>query len=149
MLDPTAMPVLLRTLDFLFEEGAKILQERRERRNIKKEPKEETTSEVASDKRGEAKAIQSKEKALTTQITQTSWSTSEAEITHLLSLLDVYTKNYYLAKEQYAKFGSALVPQIVMHNLEEAESGIEATMKKLKSVLGNAYGAAIIVPEID
>lgn len=150
MLDPTAIPILLRTLDFLFEEGSKILQERRERRNVKKEtgkPKEETVS--TPDKRDELKVIWSKEIALTEQITPATWSTSEDEMNHLLSLLDVYTKNYYLAKEQYAKFGSALVPQVIMHNLEEAENGIAATMKKLKSVLGTVYGATIVVPEID
>ena len=152
MLDPTALPILLRTLDFLFEEGGKILQERRERRNAKKEtakPKEETAPEVTSDNKDEPKIIRSKEKALTVQITQTAWSASESEINHLLSLLDVHTKNYRLAKEQYAIFGRALVPQVVRHNLEEAENGIEVTMKKLKSVLGTVYGTTIVVPEIE
>ena len=35
MIDPTGLPILLKTLDFLFGEAQKILQERRERRAAK------------------------------------------------------------------------------------------------------------------
>ena len=32
MIDPTQLPILLKAIDFVFEEGRKILEERRERR---------------------------------------------------------------------------------------------------------------------
>jgi hypothetical protein len=34
MIDPTQLPILLKAVDFVFEEGRKILQERRERRKM-------------------------------------------------------------------------------------------------------------------
>ncbi|MFH1184422.1 MAG: hypothetical protein V1755_05200 [Chloroflexota bacterium] len=112
MLDPTTVPILLKTLDFLFGEGSKILQERRERRKASQEgSKLKTTDTVATGKLDLAEAIQSKEAALSQRVTPTAWATSEAKAKHLLNLLDTHTRNYYLAKEQYAKYGSALVLQ--------------------------------------
>ena len=32
MIDPTQLPILLKAIDFVFDEGRKILEERRERR---------------------------------------------------------------------------------------------------------------------
>ena len=34
MIDPTQLPILLKAIDFIFEEGRKILEERRERRKL-------------------------------------------------------------------------------------------------------------------
>lgn len=42
MIDPTTIPILLKTLDFLFGEGSKILEERRERRKSQQEEKPKT-----------------------------------------------------------------------------------------------------------
>ena len=148
MLDPVAVPILLKTLDFLFEEGRKILQERRERRNARK-PSNIDSNKPATTENNNALAIQSKDKAIRTRIEESAWLASEDEIIHLLSLLDVYTKNYYLAKEQYAKYGGALVPQVIIHNLTEAEDGIELTMKKVKLALSKVYGGTFKIPEID
>jgi CRISPR/Cas system Type II protein with McrA/HNH and RuvC-like nuclease domain len=140
------LPILLKTLDFLFGEGSKILQERRERRNTpsvtEKVPKIEESKSVEDH-------ILSKEKALSIHLKQSAWLESENEIKHLLSLLEIYSKNYYLAKEQYATFGRALVPQVVVYNLAEAEDGVETTIKKLKTVLGKVYGQELSIPGID
>ena len=34
MIDPTQLPILMKAIDFVFEEGRKILEERRERRKM-------------------------------------------------------------------------------------------------------------------
>ncbi len=47
MIDPITAPILLKTLDWLFGEGSKILQERRERREAKREDGKEI-SETAT-----------------------------------------------------------------------------------------------------
>jgi hypothetical protein len=66
-----------------------------------------------------------------------------------LSLLETYTRNYYLAKEQYAKHGSALVPPIIVHNLAEAEDGVATTIQELESVLTTMYGKKVVASEIE
>ena len=54
-----------------------------------------------------------------------------------------------LLREQYAKWGSALVPPIIVNNLEEAENAIADTMSKLQATLNAVYGKTIIIPELE
>jgi hypothetical protein len=44
-----------------------------------------------------------------------------------------------LAKEQYAKWGSALVPPIIVSNMNEAENSMLETIKQLETVLSKVY----------
>jgi hypothetical protein len=61
------------------------------------------------------------------------------EIQHLVKLLETYSRNYHLVSEQYAKWGSALVPAIIMHNMTEAENSMIETITKLENVLSKVY----------
>lgn len=153
MLETIAIPVLLKAVDFIFGEGSKILEERRERRNA---PQQETVKEqpvttipppqsieLSSD------IIRSKAVALSQPIAEAAWLDSEANIKHLLVLLEIHTKNYHLAKEQYAKWGSALVPPIIIHNLTEAENEIAATTRKLQTTLSKVYNKNVAAFEVE
>jgi hypothetical protein len=66
-----------------------------------------------------------------------------------LALLEIYTKNYHLAEEQYAKWGSTLVPPIIIHNLTEAENEIAATTKELQATLSRVYGKNVAASEVE
>jgi hypothetical protein len=61
------------------------------------------------------------------------------EVQHLVKLLETYSRNYHLASEQYAKWGSALVPPIIVHNMNEAENAVAETLKRLEAVLSKVY----------
>ena len=151
MLEPVAIPILMQAVDFLFEETRKILQERRERRQA--QLKETTTVPDPGNEGQEAPpppdVIQTKEELLKQEISEAVWSTYEAEIRHQVSLMEIYTRNYHLAKEQYAKWGSALVPPVILHNLEEAEDAVAKTTRKLQALLVNLYGKPIFVPKLE
>jgi hypothetical protein len=54
-------------------------------------------------------------------------------------LLETYSRNYHLASEQYAKWGSALVPPIIVNNMTEAENSMLATIQRLETVLSKVY----------
>ena len=54
-------------------------------------------------------------------------------------MLETYSRNYHLASEQFAKWGSALVPPIIVHNMTEAEKSMVETLKKLEDVLSKVY----------
>src|SRR5512141_1853309 len=130
MIDPTQLPILLKAIDFLFDEGHKILEERRERRK-KEEARpgvQAVTSEEVALQKPEA-AAESKQDLLESKVDEILWQNHEQEIQHLVRLLETYSSNYYLAREQYAKWGDALVPPIIVNNLREAENSMVETIR--------------------
>ena len=140
MIDPVQLPILLKAIDFVFEEGRKILQERRERRKAQENP---PPAEMEAPQEVTAVEVQEKEELkqdlLASKIDEILWQNHEAEVQHLVRLLETYTRNYQLAKEQYAKWGSALVPPIIVHNMDEAENSVLETIKQLETVLSKVY----------
>ena len=141
MIDPTQLPILLKAIDFVFEEGRKILEERRERRKINADPETSKDQEPATEitpleleKEGEFK-----QDLLTSKIDEILWQNHEEEVKHLVRLLETFSRNYYLASEQYAKWGSALVPPIIVHNMNDAENSMLETIKQLESILSKVY----------
>src|SRR5574339_916068 len=100
MIDPTQLPILLKAIDFIFDEGRKILEERRERRRRE----ENSTSPQASEPAEEVTAIDAQEQAvlkqdlLAARIDEIRWRNHEAEVQHLVRLLETYSRNYQLAR---------------------------------------------------
>ena len=145
MIDPIQVPILLKAIDFVFEEGRKILEERRERRKMNDASKtevEELPKEIIA-----LPVIQGQEvkrDLLASKIDDLSWLNHEEEVQHLVRLLEIHSRNYHLAKEQYAKWGSALVPPIIMHNMTEAENSMLETIGRLQAVLSKVYKKDII-----
>jgi hypothetical protein len=141
MIDPTQLPILLKAIDFIFEEGRKILEERRERRklSVPAAESENPAPEPAPAPAEIEKRQEIKQDLLTSKIDEIQWHHHELEVQHLVKLLETYSRNYHLASEQYARWGSALVPPIIVHNLNEAENSIADTLKKLEAVLSRVY----------
>jgi hypothetical protein len=144
MIDPIQIPILLKAIDFVFEEGHKILAERRERREQQKtDPPAENSEQPEPAKEVPLPAGQEtqelKQDLITTKIDEILWQNHELEVQHLVRLLETYSRNYHMASEQYAKWGSALVPPIIVHNRNEAENSVAETLKKLEAVLSKVY----------
>jgi len=141
MIDPTQLPILLKAIDFVFDEGRKILDERRERRKSQESAQNvgepEPQAEPAPPE--PEKVTEIKQDLLTSQIDEVLWQNHEMEVQHLVRLLETYTRNYHLTKEQYARWGSALVPPIIVSNLKEAEDSVIETIKKLETTLSKVY----------
>ena len=141
MIDPIQLPILLKAIDFVFEEGRKILEERRERRKADSTPEksenQESVKEITPleiEKQGDFK-----QDLLTSKIDEILWQNHEEEVKHLVRLLETYSRNYHLAREQYAKWGSALVPPIIVHNMTDAENSMLETIKQLEIILSKVY----------
>ncbi|HEU0292445.1 MAG TPA: hypothetical protein VFR47_06900 [Anaerolineales bacterium] len=143
MLDPIQIPILLKAVDFVFEEGRKILEERRERRKTNENASKSEVQESEKDATQTPAVLQEqaemKQDLLASKIEDRLWHDHEQEVQHLVRLLETYSRNYYLAREQYAKWGSALVPPIIIHNLTEAENSMLGTIKQLETVLSKVY----------
>jgi hypothetical protein len=150
MIDPIAIPILIKVLDWIFGEGSKILQERRDRRK-KKDAGGEMAENIPLDttEKSDQGIIKSKDEALNQQLSDELWIDAEPKIKHLLTLLDIYTKNYYLAREELAKWGTALVPQIIVHNLTEAEDNITEVINEMVAILSKVYKKKIFIPGIE
>jgi hypothetical protein len=142
MIDAVQIPILLKAIDFVFDEGRRILEERRERRKA-----EASASQAQAAMSQEAEALPLppeqaeavKKDLVTAKIDELLWQNHEAEVKHLVTLLETYSRNYHLSKEQYAKWGSALVPPIIVHNLTEAENAMLNTLKQLEMALSKVY----------
>jgi len=141
MIDPIQLPVLLKAIDFVFDEGRKILEERRERRKMNDDsPKSEDPEPAKEISLPEPeKGIEIKQELLTSKIDEIPWQNHEEEVKHLVRLLETYSSNYHLAREQYAKWGSALVPPIIVHNMTDAENSMLETIKQLEIILSKVY----------
>jgi hypothetical protein len=152
MLDPIQIPILLKAIDFIFAEGHKLLEERRERQKMSAAGAASAASAASAPAQtGDAPepteitsaAIQEsskiKQDLLNSKIDEILWKNHEAEVQHLVRLLETYSRNYHLASEQYAKWGNALVPPIILHNMTEAENSMVETLKKLEDVLSKVY----------
>lgn len=142
MIETIQIPLLLKAIDFVFEEGRKILEERRERRKLDAQAQTTATPEPATET-PPSENVQEREEIkqglLNSKIDEIRWRNHEQEIQHLVKLLETYSRNYHLASEQYAKWGSALVPPVIVHNMTEAENSIVETLKKLEDVLSKVY----------
>lgn len=150
MIDPTQLPILLKAIDFVFDEGRKILDERRERRKATEQaPVQENPAPVKEPAPAEIQQqSELKQDLLGSKIDELLWKDHEMEVNHLVKLLETYSRNYHLASEQYAKWGSALVPPIIVHNMTEAENSVLETTKQLEAVLSKVYKREIaITPE--
>jgi hypothetical protein len=141
MIDVAHLPILLKAIDFIFDEGRKILEERRERRKAEATPQDVKNPELADEAAPaeEQKQAEVKQELVSSKIDEIVWKDHETEVRHLVKLLETYSHNYHLASEQYAKWGSALVPPIILHNMTEAENSMLETIKKLESVLSKVY----------
>jgi hypothetical protein len=141
MIDVVQLPILLKAIDFIFDEGRKILEERRERRKAEAVPQDVKSPEPAEEAAPaeEQEQAEVKQELISSKIDEIVWKDHETEVRHLVKLLETYSHNYHLAKEQYAKWGSALVPPIILHNMTEAENSMLETIQKLESVLSKVY----------
>lgn len=150
MLDPNQLPILLKAIDFVFDEGRKILDERRERRKMNNnaqssevqesaEPVVELVKEIPAPAPESEKEVETKQDLLSSRIDEILWQSHELDIKHLVKLLETYSGNYRLAKEQYAKWGSELVPSIIVHRMTDAENSMLDTIKQLEVILSKVY----------
>lgn len=141
MIDPIQVPILLKAIDFVFEEGRKILEERRERRKSESSPAktEESPSQTELVALKPEQVREVKQGLLASKIDDTLWLNHEEEVQHLVRLLETYSRNYHLSKEQYAKWGDALVPPIIVHNMTSAENSMLETLARLETVLSKVY----------
>ncbi|NJC98873.1 MAG: hypothetical protein C3F07_16895 [Anaerolineales bacterium] len=148
MIDPTQLPILLKAIDFVFDEGRKILAERRERR--KAENKAEETGAQKPEQEviplEPEKTVEVKQDLISSKVDELLWQSHEAEVEHLVRLLETYSSNYRIAREQYAKWGSALVPPIVVNNMVEAENAVIETTQKLQNLLSKIYNKDLQSP---
>jgi len=138
MLETVSIPIMVKAINFLFEECSKILKERRERR-LKETPQPVTPPATSPEPPEDQQAIQTREVALETKIPQTTWLDAESRVEHLTNLLEIHLRNYQQVSKQYAMWGEALVPPIIANNLFNEEKEIAKITSELQTLLSKVY----------
>lgn len=147
MLDAVQIPILLKAIDFVFDEGRRILEERRERRKAEtsaptvqpqhaeeKPPAEQEAAPLAPEQ-----AEEIKKDLVASKIDELLWRTHEDEVRSLVRQLEKHTQGYYTLKEQFAEFGSAYVPPHIVSQIRDREELILETRTRLEAVLSKIY----------
>lgn len=145
MLETVQIPILIKAIDILFEEGRKILEERWERRKAAaaQSGQQDQEPNPAVHPSLPEPDPEVKQDLLKSKIDELLWKNHEEEVSHLVRLMEIHSKNYRMAKEQYAKWGSTLVPPIVVHNMTEAENAMSENLQRLEAVLSKLYNKDI------
>jgi hypothetical protein len=146
MLETASLPILIKAVDFLFDECKKIMDERRERRKPSKaEPSKPAPAETAP----QAGVIQTKEAALRLPIRPETWTQTEKQVNHLMKLLEIHQGNQRLLRMQAAQWGDALVPPIIVNSLGSEETKILEIAGELQTLLSEVYAQKVqaIKPE--
>jgi hypothetical protein len=128
-LEAAQIAMLAQAIELLYEQGQTIVKESRERHA--------QIAGAASD--SPAVLDLNKADALRIPVRMSAWSAREPEVKHLVSLLEIQARNYFLAKEQFARWGSGSVPPVVITNLDEAETSVAETAARLNTILLDLY----------
>ena len=141
MIDPVQLPILMKAVDFVFDEGRKILEERRERRKQNDTAPHVPDSQAAGEivPLEPEKAGEIKQDLLVSKIDELLWKNHQREVESLVTQLEKHTESYYILKEQEAQWGSALVPPVIALQIRSKEDAIIETRKRLENVLSKVY----------
>jgi hypothetical protein len=135
MLEALLVPVVKKAVDFLFDEGHDVLKAYRERNKL---------PVAANDKAQDNEVVPllrlSKDDALKRKIDDSLVDRYRSELTHLLQLQEIQTRNYHAAKEQEAVWTKELVPAIVVNRIIIAEKDLADTTERLAVILQKLYG---------
>jgi hypothetical protein len=142
MLETASLPILIKAVDFLFDECKKIMDERREKR---KPAKTEPPQPVSAP----AEVVQTKESVLRLPIRPEAWTQTEKQVNHLMTLLEIHQDNRRLLSKQAAQWGEALVPPIIVNSLRNEETKILEIGAELQTLLSEVYAQKVqaIPPE--
>jgi hypothetical protein len=159
--EAAAVAILTKAIDFLFEQGAEILRFRRERNRADSAPPATPEPEppampppladagTAPSPEEAGGAVATREELMRREIDHAMLERNEAEIRHLLTLQEIHTRNYRLAREQYAQWTGTLVPPIIVNNLENEEQALADVMNELRTKVGEVYRTRIEIPDLD
>lgn len=144
-IDPITVPVLMKILDFFFDQGAKILQQRRERqaKELEKDGKSDATTTHDTKPMQIETTITSKESALQQKIFDQKIKYNQKRLEHLLEIKEIYTNRHDLARKKMSVLGEIDTPYKILHEIDECEREIARIMEETKILLSDIFGKPI------
>lgn len=141
MIDPVQLPILMKAIDFVFDEGRKILEERREHRKADHATPQLPNSEPEKElvPLEPEKVDEIKQDLVASKVDELLWQNNQREIESLVIQMKKHTENYYTLKEQEAEWGSALVPPVIVSQIRAKENSIIETRQRLEAALSKVY----------
>ena len=111
-MDPIVTSILVQAVDFLFDEGRKILQWRRE--HLPAATNDAPSDASASGVNAQAgniepaehqRVVSAKDELLRQRIDEAMLANKRGEIEHLVQLMEIHTRNFRTAEQQFAMWG--------------------------------------------
>ena len=148
MLEAWQVPLVTQAIELLFDAG-KLLIEHMKRKEVAQEDTQNITPHKTDDVNAPVEEkILSKEDALKAYVMENAFNQNREEISHLVNLVSIYYKNYRLSAEKYAKWGDALVPPIIVHEMDDAEAHLSENLIQLRKILEKVTGKRIEAKEL-
>lgn len=141
-LDPVAMSILTKAVDFLFDQAAKTIEEIRSSRKSRGEniPSTETIQDLT----------EQKEEVFSKQPKQIHLRDISKEVGNCIDMIHSYRDNRRRLNKSVSAYGGFdFTPQHIQRQLQEAEDQIVVWSKKLKDIIEESYGHKIIIIGLD
>lgn len=90
-----------------------------------------------------ARSIGTRDEILALTVVAGRWNHHRERVRHLVQLASTHLRTHRHVTEQYMKWGSALAPPIIVHELEEAGTGLLRSMDELLSIMAHLHGGRI------
>ena len=145
-IDPVTIPILMKVLDFFFDEGSRILEQRRKRNSAKeiasKVSEDQTEVDISVTASHEAE-LDAKESVLSQKISDVALKAHQKSLEHLLEMKQIYSERYDLARKKLAIAGEAEVSYKVLYEIGESERELAKVMEEIRVTLTNLVGKPI------
>jgi hypothetical protein len=143
-LEPMAIIVLTKAIDFLFGEAGKLMEERRSARQKRGDEIKAEHNNISS------QVIVNKETLKGSQPKLLELREIPKEVEHSINQIRQYGINKRLLEEQAAKYGGfTFAPLIVQNQIRDAEEEIYNNCQKLKHLIEEVYDQKITISGFD
>lgn len=142
--EPLGLTVLIKAVDFLFDEAGKLLQELRQQR------KSQLDSTKSPQDKMESRGATRKDEILSRHPNLLSLDETTKEINHCLSQIHQYSQNKRTLETQIALHGGLVFAPLPLQNqLQQTDDEIEKWCVQLKRIVEEVYEYDIALPGFD
>lgn len=141
MIEAVMVPLVKKAVDFLFDEGVKVVTAYRERKKQAGQQTIERADERPKIDDAIAGLPTTRDLALEKRLDEVQVERHRQTLEHLIRLQEIQSRNHHLAREQLAAWGKDLVPPVILNRLLESEEALAETTNKMREVVAAIYSS--------
>jgi hypothetical protein len=144
-IEAAAIPLLVKAVDFLMDEGRKYLVDRKNRK-IAKKGSSPHPAEVVNKENEQVSKLH--DDLLQETVDEMLFETNRKDIESCMQRIEIHSETLRLLKDQKARSGPLGVDPKIHHSINATEQELEETMKELQKTVSKVYGKRIQIPEL-